>query len=69
MRIRRTFVALALAAPLIAVVAPAAPIAVAATTCDLGNGIEHVGRDHVRQRALLPGQPQRALGPRADADT
>jgi hypothetical protein len=42
-RIGRTFVALVLAAPLIAIVAPSAPNAVAAPpVCDLGNGIEHV---------------------------
>jgi len=41
-RIRRTFLALALAVPLIAIVAPAAPNAIAAPTCELGNGIEHV---------------------------
>ena len=41
-RIRRTFLVLALAAPLIAVVAPGAPSAIAASTCELGNGIEHV---------------------------
>jgi hypothetical protein len=35
-------VALALAAPLIAVVAPSAPIAAADPVCELGNGIEHV---------------------------
>jgi hypothetical protein len=42
MRIGRTFFALAIAAPLIAIVAPAAPSAVAQPVCDLGNGIEHV---------------------------
>ena len=41
-RIGRTLVALVLAAPLIAVVAPAAPIAAADPVCELGNGIEHV---------------------------
>jgi hypothetical protein len=42
-RFGRTLVALALAAPLIAIVAPSAPNAVAAPpVCDLGNGIEHV---------------------------
>jgi len=41
-RIGRTLIALALAAPLIAVVAPSAPIAAADPVCDLGNGIEHV---------------------------
>ena len=41
-RIGRTLVALALAAPLIAVVAPSAPIAAADPVCELGNGIQHV---------------------------
>jgi len=42
MRIGRTFFALAIAAPLIAIVAPTVPSAVAQPVCDLGNGIEHV---------------------------
>jgi hypothetical protein len=42
MWIGRTFFALTIAAPLIAIVAPAAPSAVAQPVCDLGNGIEHV---------------------------
>jgi hypothetical protein len=41
-RIRRTALAFALAVPLIAVVAPWTPNAIAAPTCELGNGIEHV---------------------------
>ncbi len=41
-RIGRTLVALVLAAPLIAVVAPSTPIAAADPVCDLGNGIQHV---------------------------
>jgi hypothetical protein len=42
MRIGRTLFALAIAAPMIAIVAPAAPGAVAQPVCHLGNGIEHV---------------------------
>ena len=66
-RIGRTLVALALAAPLIAVVAPSTPIAAADPR--LRTRQRHRARrvDHVRQRALLPGQPQHALGSRADA--
>ena len=41
-RTGRTFFALMVAAPLMTVVAPATPSAIAAPTCDLGNGIEHV---------------------------
>ncbi len=41
-RIGRTLVALTLAAPLIAIVAPTTPSALAAPTCELGNGIQHV---------------------------
>ena len=41
-RIRRTFLAFALAVPLIAIVAPGTPSAIAAPTCELGNGIDHV---------------------------
>lgn len=41
-RIRRTFLAFALAIPLAAVAAPGVPSAVASPTCQLGNGIEHV---------------------------
>jgi hypothetical protein len=41
-RIRRTFLALTLAVPLIAITASSAPNAIAAPVCDLGNGIEHV---------------------------
>ena len=41
-RIGRTLVALTLAAPLIAIVAPATPSALAAPTCELGNEIQHV---------------------------
>jgi hypothetical protein len=42
MRIGRTFFALTIAAPLIAIVVPAAPHALAQPVCDLGSGIEHV---------------------------
>jgi hypothetical protein len=41
-RIRRTFLAFALAIPLAAIAAPGAPSAIAAPSCQLGNGIEHV---------------------------
>jgi hypothetical protein len=41
-RLGRTFVALVLAAPLIAVMAPSTPIAAADPVCELGNGIQHV---------------------------
>jgi hypothetical protein len=41
-RIGRTFLALALAAPMIAIVGPSAPSAIATPACELGNGIEHV---------------------------
>jgi hypothetical protein len=42
MRIGRILFALTIAAPLIAIIAPAAPSAVAQPACDLGNSIEHV---------------------------
>ena len=41
-RFGRSLVALALAAPLIAVVAPSTPVAAADPVCELGNGIQHV---------------------------
>jgi hypothetical protein len=43
MRVGRTFFALTIAAPLIAITAPSVPSAIAdPPVCDLGNGIEHV---------------------------
>jgi len=41
-RITRTFLALALATPMISIVGPNVPRAIATPGCELGNGIEHV---------------------------
>ena len=38
------------------------------SSCHLGNGVKHVVDARVRQRALLPGQPERPVRPGADAE-